>query len=156
MKDSLTNNVWAPEVFYDDEKEQFIVVWSSAIPVHQCLKSRRECTNTSRLIFQIIGQFLNSTFYNAEHIHKIIFAASIESVSYTHLIGVLIQNIRDIQLSGHFPNPSINLPCGNLVDGQRQGDVFRKMCIRDRSDPSQVDTGYAEGRLYPDCTGQRI
>ena len=43
---------------------------------HQRLKSRRECTNTSRLIFQIIGQFLNSTFYNAEHIYKIIFAAS--------------------------------------------------------------------------------
>lgn len=35
MKDSLTNNVWAPEVFYDDEKEQFIVVWSSAIPVER-------------------------------------------------------------------------------------------------------------------------
>ena len=32
---------------------------------HQSLKSRRECTNTIRLIFQIIGQFLNSTFYNA-------------------------------------------------------------------------------------------
>ena len=37
MKDSLTNNVWAPEVFYDDEKEQFIVVWSSAIPVELSL-----------------------------------------------------------------------------------------------------------------------
>ena len=35
MKDSLTNNVWAPEVFYDDEKEQFIVAWSSAIPVER-------------------------------------------------------------------------------------------------------------------------
>ena len=32
MKDSLTNNVWAPELFYDDEKEQFLVIWSSAIP----------------------------------------------------------------------------------------------------------------------------
>ena len=31
MADSLTNNVWAPEVFYDDEKEQFVIVWSSAI-----------------------------------------------------------------------------------------------------------------------------
>ena len=35
MKDSLTNNVWAPEVFYDDEKGQFIVAWSSAIPVER-------------------------------------------------------------------------------------------------------------------------
>lgn len=31
MTDSLTNNVWAPELFYDDVKEQFMVVWSSAI-----------------------------------------------------------------------------------------------------------------------------
>ena len=35
MKDSLTPIMWAPEVFYDDEKEQFIVVWSSAIPVER-------------------------------------------------------------------------------------------------------------------------
>lgn len=35
MADSLTNNVWAPEVFYDDVKEQFMVVWSSAIPVER-------------------------------------------------------------------------------------------------------------------------
>lgn len=31
MADSMTNNVWAPELFYDDVKEQFMVVWSSAI-----------------------------------------------------------------------------------------------------------------------------
>lgn len=31
MADSLTNNVWAPELFYDDEKEQFLIIWSSAI-----------------------------------------------------------------------------------------------------------------------------
>ena len=42
-----------------------------------------------------------------------------------HLIGVLIQNVRDIQLSGHFPHPPIDLACGNLVDGQRQSYVFR-------------------------------
>ena len=61
---------------------------------HQCLKSRRECTNTSRLIFQIIGQFLNSTFYNAEHIYKIIFAASKEQLAITdvgNIIGCPLQ-----------------------------------------------------------------
>lgn len=31
MADSLTNNVWAPELFYDDEKEQYMIIWSSAI-----------------------------------------------------------------------------------------------------------------------------
>ena len=27
-----TVNVWAPEIFYDDEKDQFMVVWASCIP----------------------------------------------------------------------------------------------------------------------------
>lgn len=27
-----TINTWAPEIFYDDEKEEFIVVWASCIP----------------------------------------------------------------------------------------------------------------------------
>ena len=61
---------------------------------HQSLKSRRECTNTSRLIFQIIGQFLNSTFYNAEHIYKIIFAASKVQLAITdvgNIIGCTLQ-----------------------------------------------------------------
>ncbi len=33
MKDSLTNNVWAPELFYDDDNKRFMIIWSSAIPV---------------------------------------------------------------------------------------------------------------------------
>ena len=32
VMDSIpTNNVWAPELFYDDEQEQFMVIWSSQI-----------------------------------------------------------------------------------------------------------------------------
>lgn len=31
MTDSMTNNVWAPELFYDDEDEYFYIVWSSSI-----------------------------------------------------------------------------------------------------------------------------
>ncbi len=31
MADSATNNVWAPELFYDDVNEQFMIIWSSAI-----------------------------------------------------------------------------------------------------------------------------
>lgn len=27
-----TVNVWAPEIFYDDEKSEFVVVWSSCVP----------------------------------------------------------------------------------------------------------------------------
>lgn len=31
MQDSCTNNVWAPELFYDDETEYFYIIWSSGI-----------------------------------------------------------------------------------------------------------------------------
>ena len=31
MADEKTNNVWAPEIFYDDVKEHYMIVWSSAI-----------------------------------------------------------------------------------------------------------------------------
>ena len=31
MADTATNNVWAPELFYDDEKDEFLVIWSSGI-----------------------------------------------------------------------------------------------------------------------------
>lgn len=30
--DTSTVNVWAPEIFYDDEGEQFIILWASTIP----------------------------------------------------------------------------------------------------------------------------
>lgn len=33
MKNELTTvNVWAPEIFYDDENQQFIIIWASTIP----------------------------------------------------------------------------------------------------------------------------
>lgn len=31
MKDHPTNNVWAPEVFYDDELKEYFIIWSSQI-----------------------------------------------------------------------------------------------------------------------------
>jgi hypothetical protein len=30
--DTSTVNVWAPEIFYDDESQQFLIVWASTIP----------------------------------------------------------------------------------------------------------------------------
>ena len=32
MKDTSTVNVWAPELFYDDVKRQFMIIWASCIP----------------------------------------------------------------------------------------------------------------------------
>ncbi len=31
MPDTATNNVWAPELFYDDVNEEYIIIWSSGI-----------------------------------------------------------------------------------------------------------------------------
>ena len=41
-----------------------------------------------------------------------------------HLVGVFVQNIRDVQFYGHSPHPTVNLARGNLIDGQCQGNVF--------------------------------
>ncbi|RZJ13964.1 MAG: arabinosidase [Acinetobacter sp.] len=32
QKEPTTVNVWAPEIFYDDENAQFIIIWASTIP----------------------------------------------------------------------------------------------------------------------------
>lgn len=32
MKDTTTVNVWAPELFYDDVKKQYVIIWASCIP----------------------------------------------------------------------------------------------------------------------------
>ena len=41
-----------------------------------------------------------------------------------HLIRVFIQDVRDVQFFSHIPHLSVDLVCGNLVDSQRQSDVF--------------------------------
>lgn len=30
--DTATVNVWAPELFYDDEQQQFVIIWASTVP----------------------------------------------------------------------------------------------------------------------------
>jgi len=32
MKDTTTVNVWAPELFYDDVKRQYVIIWASCVP----------------------------------------------------------------------------------------------------------------------------
>lgn len=32
MTDPTTVNVWAPELFYDDVKKQYMIIWASCIP----------------------------------------------------------------------------------------------------------------------------
>ena len=45
-----TVNVWAPEIFYDDEAEQFMVVWASCVPA-RFEKGIEEEKNNHRLYY---------------------------------------------------------------------------------------------------------
>lgn len=51
MQDEPTTvNVWAPEIFYDDDKQEFIVVWASCIP-GRFERGVEEDTNNHRLYY---------------------------------------------------------------------------------------------------------
>lgn len=45
MEGEPTNNVWAPEVFYDDVKEQYLIAWSSSILPENYTEADRLGTN---------------------------------------------------------------------------------------------------------------
>ncbi|WP_455585594.1 glycoside hydrolase family 43 protein [Bacteroides sp.] len=48
--DSTTVNVWAPELFYDDEKDEFMVVWASCVP-YKFKKGIEDEFNNHRLYY---------------------------------------------------------------------------------------------------------
>ncbi len=51
MKNEPTTvNVWAPDIFYDDENDQFVVVWASCIPKRFSLGVEKE-DNNHRLFY---------------------------------------------------------------------------------------------------------
>lgn len=54
--DSSTVNVWAPELFYDDEKEEFIILWASTIP-YKFEKGIEEERNNHRMYYTITKDF---------------------------------------------------------------------------------------------------
>ncbi len=47
MPDTATNNVWAPELFYDDVNEEFIIVWSSGIRYDRYTEADRMGSNAA-------------------------------------------------------------------------------------------------------------
>ena len=51
MGDSVTNCVWAPELFYDDEQKQFLIIWSSDIPDERKTSADKMGTNTSLRLY---------------------------------------------------------------------------------------------------------
>jgi hypothetical protein len=49
-------NVWAPEIFYDDEGKQFIIVWASTIPF-RFPKGEEDENNNHRLYYTVTKDF---------------------------------------------------------------------------------------------------
>lgn len=54
--DTTTVNVWAPELFYDDEKQQFMVVWASCIP-YKFARGAEDEQNNHRLYYMTTKDF---------------------------------------------------------------------------------------------------
>jgi hypothetical protein len=58
MKDEPTTvNVWAPDIFYDDEKNEFVVVWASCIP-NRFKKGGEDEDNNHRLYYITTKDFV--------------------------------------------------------------------------------------------------
>lgn len=55
-QDTTTVNVWAPELFYDDEAEQFIIIWASTIPF-RFPKGAEEEDNNHRMYYTTTKDF---------------------------------------------------------------------------------------------------
>ena len=55
-KDTTTVNVWAPEIFYDDEKNEFIIIWASTIPF-KFPKGAEEENNNHRMYYTTTKDF---------------------------------------------------------------------------------------------------
>lgn len=54
--DTSTVNVWAPELFYDDEKEEYIIIWASTIP-YKFEKGIEEERNNHRMYYTTTKDF---------------------------------------------------------------------------------------------------
>jgi hypothetical protein len=67
MDDTTTVNVWAPEIFYDDIKQQYLIVWSSCVP-GKFPDGIEEHTNNQRLYYTTTKDFKKfeptKLFYN--------------------------------------------------------------------------------------------
>lgn len=73
MEDEPTTvNVWAPEIFYDEEKEEFIVVWASCIP-GRFERGVEEEDNNHRLYYITTKDF--KTISKAKVLHDFGFSA---------------------------------------------------------------------------------
>lgn len=54
--DTSTVNVWAPELFYDDDNDEYIIIWASTIP-YKFEKGIEEERNNHRMYYTITKDF---------------------------------------------------------------------------------------------------
>ena len=58
MKNFETNNVWAPEIFYDDELKEFFIIWSSMInPKHRTSADNKGTNSAHRMWYATTKDF---------------------------------------------------------------------------------------------------
>lgn len=55
-QEPTTVNVWAPEIFYDDEKDQFIIIWASTVPF-RFAKGQEDENNNHRMYYTTTKDF---------------------------------------------------------------------------------------------------
>ena len=60
MSDTSTVNVWAPELFYDDTKDEYIIIWASTIPF-KFEKGEEEERNNHRMYYTTTKDFVTFT-----------------------------------------------------------------------------------------------
>ncbi|MGD9555720.1 MAG: glycoside hydrolase family 43 protein [Mangrovibacterium sp.] len=58
MSDTSTVNVWAPELFYDDERQEYIIIWASTIPF-KFEKGLEEERNNHRMYYTTTKDFIS-------------------------------------------------------------------------------------------------
>jgi hypothetical protein len=56
MDDSETVNVWAPEIYFDEEKKQFMIIWASTIPF-KFAKGIEDENNNHRMYYTTTQDF---------------------------------------------------------------------------------------------------
>ena len=57
MDDTTTVNVWAPELFWDDERQQAMVVWASCVPSQNFDHGIEDVKNNHRLYYSVTKDF---------------------------------------------------------------------------------------------------
>jgi hypothetical protein len=95
--DTSTVNVWAPELFYDDDEKQFVIVWASTVP-YKFEKGIEEETNNHRLYCTTTKNFETFTptrlFFDPGH--SVIDAAVVKRAKHNYVL-VFKDNTRNMR-----------------------------------------------------------